>query len=165
MPNVDDRYQIPLISPSINVLYQSTQFSNVLTDDSLSSPPIQVLVNTGAAVTVISTEFYHKVLSTSSPLENIELPRSVKTANGAHIPIEGLATFDLTLGYAKYSCSAYVASGRSYSIALGRDSLQQNRANINMGAHTVKFLGDNVLTFVDENCRENCQLNVVNLNA
>ena len=78
--------------------------------------------------------------------------QSVKTANGAHIPIEGIATFELGLGHTKYRCSAYVVSGLSYSAVLGRDFLQQNRTIINMGMHTVEFFGDNVLEFANESC-------------
>ena len=96
-PNLHNKLQIPLISPSTNILDQSTQFNNVLIDGVVSLTPIQVLVDTGAAVTVISTEFYHKVLSTSSALETslnasqvLQLP---KTANGVHIPIEGVTKY------------------------------------------------------------------------
>ena len=127
-PHLHNKLQITLISPSINTLDQSTQFNNVLIDGVVSLTSIQVLVDTG---TVISTEFYHKVLSTSSPLENSQVLQSVKTANGAHIPVEGIATFDL--GQTKYRCSAYVVSGLSYSVVLGRDFLQQNRPIINRG--------------------------------
>ena len=112
---------------------------------------IQILVDTGAAVTVVSTEFYHNILSTSSPLEHSQVLQSVKTANGARIPIEGIATFDLGLGQTKYGCSAYVVSGLSNPVVLGRDFLQQNRAIINMGTHTVEFLCDDVLKFANEN--------------
>ena len=149
-PNIHNKPQIPSISPPTNVLDKSIQFSNVLIDGVVSSTPIQVLVDTGAAVTVISTEFYHKVLSMSSPLENSQILQSVKTANGAHIPIEGIATFDIRLGRTEYRCSAYVISGLSYSVVLGRDFLQQNRAIINMGTHTVEFPGDDVLNFANE---------------
>ena len=106
MSNVYNNSQIPLVSPSTNILGQSTQFSNVLIDAVVSLPHIQVLVDTGAAVTVVSTEFYHNILSTSSPLEHSQVLQSVKTANGAHIPIEGIVTFDLGLGQTKYRCSA-----------------------------------------------------------
>ena len=107
---------------------------------------LQVLLDTGAAVTVISTEFYHKVLSSSSALETSlntsQVLQSPKMANVAHIPIEGIATFGLD--QTKYRCSAYVVSGLSYSAVLDRDFLQQNRAIINMGTHTVELFGDNV---------------------
>ena len=106
MSNVYNNSQIPLVSPSTNILGQSTQFSNVLIDAVVSLAHIQVLVDTGAAVTVVSTEFYHNILSTLSPLEHSQVLQSVKTANGAHIPIEGIVTFDLGLGQTKYRCSA-----------------------------------------------------------
>ena len=57
----------------------------------------------------------------------------------------------IKLGQTKYRCSAYVVSGLSYPVVLGRDFLQHNRAIINMGTHTVEFLGDNVLKFANEN--------------
>ena len=139
-PNIHNKPQFPSISSPTNVLDKSIQFSNVLIDGVVSSTPIQVLVDTGAAVTVISTEFYHRVLSMSSPLENSQILQSVKTANGAHIPIEGIATFDIRLGRTEYRCSAYVISGLSYSVVLGRDFLQQNRAIINVGTILLNFL-------------------------
>ena len=74
----------------------------------------------------------------------------MKTANGTHIPIEGITSFNLLLGQTNYSCNAFVVSGLSYSVVLGRDFLQQNRAIINMGAQTVEFLGNYVLQFANE---------------
>ena len=74
----------------------------------------------------------------------------MKTANGTHIPIEDITTFDRVLGQTNYSCNAFVVSGLSYSVVHGRDFLQQNRAIIDMGAQTVEFLGNNVLQFANK---------------
>ena len=60
----------PQKSPrSTSLLDQTTQHSNVLIHGVVSTAPVQVLVDTGAALTVISGEFYHKGISTSSPLQ------------------------------------------------------------------------------------------------
>ena len=50
----------------------------------------------------------------------------------------------------KQTTLVIVVSGLSYSVVLGRDFLQQNRAIINMGAQTVEFLGNYVLQFANE---------------
>ena len=82
--NLDDHY-MPFVQPkeinqnpeifqsppqpdaqSTNILNQTTQHSNVLVHGVVSTARVQVLVDTGAAVTVISGEFNHKVISTSS---------------------------------------------------------------------------------------------------
>ena len=144
------RPQFPNSPPSTNILDQTTQHSNVLIYGVVSTAPAQVLAGTGVAVTVKSGEFYHKVISTSSPLQGSQILQSVNTANGTHIPIEGITTFNLLLGQTNYPCNAFVVSGLSYSVVLGRDVLQQNRAIINMGALTVEFLDNNVLRFVNE---------------
>ena len=146
-----NEYYVPHVQPNQSQFQQTPPPPPPLPlskEVNVNTSPIQVLLDTGAAVTVISTEFYHKVLRTSSALETSlntsQVLQSPKMANGAHIPIEGIATFDLGLDQTKYRCSAYVVSGLSYSVVLGRDFLQQNRAIINMGTHTVEFFGDNV---------------------
>ena len=144
------RPQSPDCPCSTNIVDQTTQHSNILIDGVVSTAPVQVLVDTGAAVIIISGEFYHKVISTSSPLQVSQMLQSVKKANGTHIPIEGVTTFNLLLGQTNYSCNAFVVSGLSYSVVLGRDFLKQNRAIINTGAQTVEFLGNNVLRFANE---------------
>ena len=50
----------------------------------------------------------------------------------------------------KQTTLVIVVSGLSYSVVLGRDFLQQNRAIIDMGAQTVEFLGNYVLQFANE---------------
>ena len=73
----------------------------------------------------------------------------MKTANGTHIPIEDITTFDLLLGQTNYTCNAHVVSDLSYSVVLGRNFLNENRAIMNMRALTVEFLGNNVLLFAN----------------
>ena len=63
------RPKTPNSPRSTNISDQTTQHSNVLIHGVVSTAPVQVLVDTGAALTVISGEFYHKGISTSSPLQ------------------------------------------------------------------------------------------------
>ena len=74
----------------------------------------------------------------------------MKTANGTHIPIEDITTFDRVLGQTNYTCNAFVVSDLSYYVVLGRNFLNENRATMNMRALTVEFLGNNVLLFANE---------------
>ena len=81
------RPQYPNSPPSTNILDQTTQHFNVFIHGVVSTAPVQVLVDNGAAVTVISGEFYHKIINTSSSLQVSQILQSVKTANGTHIPV------------------------------------------------------------------------------
>ncbi len=66
--------------------------------------------------------------------------QSIKTANGAQVPVESIVTFNIKLGQSSYKCNAYVITGLGHSVVLGRDFLEQNRAIIDLGQRPRKHL-------------------------
>ncbi len=56
------------------------------------------LVDTGAAVTVISEQFYHDVLHNDFPLKTNSTVSNVKTANGHTVPVNGFVSFPVVIG-------------------------------------------------------------------
>ena len=85
-------------SASTNIFEDNTQHNNVIINGTVDDTPVKVLVDTGASVTVIARHFYHSTLSASSPVQVSQILQSIKTANGAQVPVEGIVTFNITLG-------------------------------------------------------------------
>ena len=125
-------------SASTNIVENNIEHNNVLITGTVD-----------AAVTVSVQQFYHSILSTSCPLQVSQVLQSIKTASGAHVAVEGMVAFNITLGQVSYKCNAYVIAGLSYSVVLGRDFLGQNRAIIDLGAQTVEFFENNVIPSLD----------------
>ena len=110
----------------------------------------KMLVDTGAAVTVISDAYYHDILQSVYHLKQNTWLYSVITANGNSIPVTGFVSFPVLIGQSKYSCDASIVPGLAYNIVLGRDFLHKFSAFIDVRGHTVKVAPDNSVSFVNK---------------
>lgn len=100
---------------------------------------VRFLIDTGAAITVVSTEFLQKSpLGYTFPLKTGEL-QAVKTVSGEQLPVQGKIFLPLTIEDTQYNCEAYVIENLGYDFVLGRDFLRQNSALIDLGGGTLRL--------------------------
>ena len=64
----------------------------------VAKQPVKLLVDTGAAVTVINDNFYENVLRTHYSLLNNRTIDSAKTANGHVAFVRGFVSFPVVIG-------------------------------------------------------------------
>ena len=143
---INSEPKIPAIAPDVTTNDGETK--NVLIWGKIQNQAFQVLVDTGAAVTVISEQFFNDILRAYILLERSEAVNCVRTANGNTISVKGSVTFPILLGDEEYSCKALVVPGLAYSVVLGRDFLHESEAIINVRAETVTFRRTNKVAFV-----------------
>ena len=121
--------------------------TNVLMWGVVLKQSTKLLVDTGAAVTVISDTYCHNILRPVYEVKrNIQL-ESVKTADGKSVPVTGFVSFPVLIGGSEYSCDASIVPGLAYNIVLGRDFLHKFGAIIDVRGQTVKFAPDNLVSF------------------
>ena len=108
---------------------------------------ICLLVDTGAAISVISEQFYRDILRPNVLLQNNNLIEKIKTADGHTTPIIGFAQFVVTIGDQIYNCGASVVPNFTYPIVLGCDFLHKNGAVINGPSEKVTFSSNNTIAF------------------
>ena len=69
---------------------------------------VHLLVDTGAAISVVSEQFYKDILHSEVFLRTNKLIDNIKTSDGHTTPVIGLVTFAITIGDQTYSCNASV---------------------------------------------------------
>ena len=141
----------PIPSISLNDADSQVMQSNVSVWGIVEKQQFKVLVDTGAAVTVVSEKFYQEILHDRHPLITEGGLDSVRTANGNTVPVRGTVTFSIVLGNNAYVCSASVVVGLLYNIVLGKDFLHDFSAIIDVRGQVVTFVGGNRVTFALEN--------------
>eukprot|EP00795_Rhopilema_esculentum_P017844 gene17844-9550_t len=136
---------LPLISSEFS--YSSSTQSNVLIWGIVEKQNFKLLVDTGAAVTVISDKFYNDILRVAYRVRRQESLNSVKTADGKEVPVIGAVSFPILVGSVSYQCHAFVVAGLAYNIVLGRDFLHEYGAVIDVRQQFVDFSGKNKINF------------------
>ena len=136
---------LPLMSSEFSYL-SSTQ-SNVLIWGIVEKQNFKLLVDTGAAVPVISDKFYNDVLRVAYRVRRQESLYSVKTADGKEVPVVGAVSFPILVRSVSYQCHAFVVAGLAYNIVLGRDFLHEYGAVIDVRQQFVDFSGKNKMNF------------------
>ena len=126
--------ELPQQIPSISLNDTKSQViqSNVSVWGIVEKQQFKVLVDTGAAVTVVSEKVYKDILRARHPLSTEGGLDSVRTADGKSVPVRGTVTFSLILGHTSYLCSASMVVGLLYNIVLGRDFLHDFSAVIDI---------------------------------
>ena len=109
------------------------------------------MVDTGAAVTVVSEKFYEEILRARHPLITEGGLDSVRTADCNTVPVRVTVAFSIVLGNNAYLCSASVVVGLPYNIVLGKDFLHDFSAIIDVRGQVITFVGGNKVIFALEN--------------
>ena len=125
------------------------RLSNVSIFGTILSQKFRLLVDTGAAISVVSESFYYDVLRTSFCLKKNETISNIKTADGNTSPVSGLVSFTVTIGTETYKCNASVVPSLAYTVVLGRDFLHENYAVIDVNGQTVTFAKENTVNFAN----------------
>ena len=110
------------------------------------------MVETGAAVTVISEQFINDTLHAHFMLAKSEGIDCIRTANGNTVSVNGCVSFPVSLGASEYVCKALVVPGLAYGVILGRDFLYEFDAVIDVRAEGVTFRGAIKLMFASRDC-------------
>ena len=112
--------KVPAISSHVNNATEEKK--TVLIWGVVLSQAFQVLVDTGAAVTVISEQCFNDILHAGCLLEKCDTVDCIRTANGTTVSVTGCAFCPITLGNSDYICKAPLVSGLAYNVVLGRCS-------------------------------------------
>ena len=109
------------------------------------------LVDTGAAISTLSSEFYQKIAHLTNDVSGQLSIDKVQTANAQPLLIQKLVCVTLCLNDRNYLLTAHVVPGLCFPVILGRDFLQCNRAVIDVGHWTVTFNTNHTVPFLVEN--------------
>lgn len=105
----------------------------------------QMLVDTGASVTAVSSSFFSS-LPSSPQLQPSNL-LTIRTVSGEELPVQGQTTLTLTLDNTNYTLEALVIDNLTYPVVLGRDFLMHYGSVIDMQANTLVLSGNPPIPF------------------
>ena len=100
-----------------------------------------MLVDTGASVTAVSTNFVSTF--TVSPKLQPSPISSIQTVSGEHLPVLGQVNFPLTTGANAYSFETLVIDNPTYPVVLGRNFLMHFGSVIDLQGNTLTITGTN----------------------
>ena len=135
--------------PSIDSeLVDDENFSNICIFGEVAKQKVRLLVDTGAAITVVSEQFYRDILSITHALKSKTVD-NIKTADGHTTPVVGFVSFPIIIGDKVYDCQASVVPNLAYNVVLGRDFLHNTGAIINVPHKHITFDPQNNVAFAD----------------
>ncbi len=134
---------------------KESRVSNVNIYGTVLEHNTKLLVDTGAAISVINDRFYSDVLRRHFVLKENKKIENIRTANGRVVPVSGRVTFPIRIGSSEYTIDAHVVPDLSYKVVLGRDFLAESRAIIDVYGKTVTFANTNQVPFVDKDSNDN----------
>ena len=139
---------IPAIESDI--INDKQSFSNVSIFGKIKKQDVRLLVDTGAAISVVSEQFYKDNLRFDVSLRNNNSIDNIKTADGHTTPVIGFVQFVVAIGDQDYNCGASVVPNLAYQVVLGRDFLHKNGAITDVPNETVTFTSNNTVAFAGD---------------
>ena len=152
--NIPPRDDIPIspdssLAPTLEPILITDEGTYPLPHD-LSVPgevaevPVQFHIDTGAAISVVSSHVMAKsLLESPFHLEPGRL-QAVKTVSGEQLPVQGKIMLAFTIENNKYYCEAHVIESVGYDFVLGRYFQRQNNAVIDLGGSTLRLHKDDI---------------------
>ena len=113
--------------------------SDLTTSGVIAGEAVQLLVDTGACLSVIDEKFLQTIYGPFSPKMTDGSLLSIQTVNGEHVPVLGKIAVPIELNGREYACDFHVMQNLAYDAILGRDFLQQNRALIDLDNNNITF--------------------------
>ena len=117
----------------------SLHSSDLTTSGVIAGEAVQLLVDTGACLSVIDEQFLQKIYGPFSPKMTDGFLPSIQTVNGERVPVLGKITVPIELNGREFVCDFHVVQNLAYDAILGRDFLQQNRALIDLDNNNLTF--------------------------
>ena len=117
----------------------SLHSSDLTTSGVIAGEAVQLLVDTGACLSVIDEQFLQKIYGPFSPKMTDGFLPSIQTVNGERVPVLGKITVPIELNGCEFVCDFHVMQNLAYDAILGRDFLQQNRALIDLDNNNITF--------------------------
>ncbi len=97
---------------------KESRLSNVSILGTVLKHNTKLLVDTGAAISVINNRFYNDVLCRHFLLKENNKMEKIRTANGRVVPVSGIVTFPTRIGSFEYTIYAHVLPDLSYKVVL-----------------------------------------------
>ena len=128
--------------PGINAMRPSVSFppGSLYVIGSILTRTSQMLVDTGASVTAVSSSFFSS-LPSNPQLQQSNL-LTIRTVSGEELPAQGQTTLTLTLDIVPYVLEVLVIDNLTYPVVLGRDFLMKYGSIIDMQAYTLVLSGN-----------------------
>ena len=115
---------------------------------------VNCLVDTGAAISVISTEFLHKSHEGRKLKLKDSQIKTVNTVSGEQLVVLGQVSVPIKIQSNLYECEAHVISNLGYDLVLGRYFLRKTKAVIDLGDNTLR-LQISILLTIPEIVKDN----------
>ena len=117
----------------------SLHSNDLTTSGIIAGRAVQLLVDTGACLSVIDEKFLQKIYGSLSPNITEGFLPCIQTANGERVPVLGKITVPIEMNGSEYVSDFHVMQNLAYNAILGRDFLQQNRALIDLDNNNITF--------------------------
>ena len=114
-------------------------YSEMSTIAIIAGQKVQLIVDTGACLSVIDEQFLKRIYGQSFPKMTDGYLSSVLTVNRERVPVLGKITIPIELDGSDYLCDFHVMQHLAYDAILGRDFLQQNQALIDLYNNKISF--------------------------
>ena len=109
---------------------------NLIIDGKVQDMPVRILLDTGAAISVVSQELWEKIPPEKRPKLRRPLHAGIKTVAGNIMHLIGSAEINYQIGNSEYRFSAAVIP---FPVVLGLDFLRKFGAVINLGNEEITF--------------------------
>ena len=128
--------------PEINAMTASVSLppGSLYVISSILTRTSQMLVDTGASVTTVSSSFFSSLPSRPQLQQSNLL--TIRTVSGEELPVQGQTTLTLTLDTVPYVLEVLVIDNLTYPVVLGRDFLMQYGSVIDMQANSLVLSGN-----------------------
>ena len=106
--------------------------SDLSTSGAIAGQAVQLLVDTGACLSVIDEKFLQKIYGPFSPKMTDGFLPSIQTVSGERVLVLGKIVVPIELNGREFVCDFHVMQNLAYDAILGREFLRQNRALIDL---------------------------------
>ena len=112
---------------------------NLIIDGKVQDMPVRILLDTGAAISVVSQELWEKIPPEKRPNLKRPMHAGIKTVAGNIMRLIGSAKINYQIGNSEYRFSAAVIPDFVFPVVLGLDFLRKFGAVINLGDEEITF--------------------------
>lgn len=132
--------------PMVNAMTSPLKFppESLYVIGSILDKTSQMLVDTGASVSAVSSSFFAS-LSPRLSVQSSHFP-NIRTVSGEELPVEGKVTLVLEFETVCYSFEFLIITNLNYPVVIGRDFLMHYGSIIDMQVNTLTLSGNSPIT-------------------